>query len=258
MKKIAIIGSNGMLGSDLVKYLSPHYSITQITKANYSRYINKVFDVVLNANGNSKRFWANKNPQDDFIASTASVLKSIFDFPSDRYIYISSVDVYENHTGQEYTKENQKIDFKRLQPYGFHKYLAELIVKKYLKKYLILRPSMILGAGIQKGPFYDIIHKKSTYITHESGLQLITTHAVAEIIITLLKKAVANETINIGGIGVFNFKKIPEYFDGNIKVLPGAETQNYEMNNEKIKGLYPELKTSEEYLKDFLTTFTNK
>ena len=255
MKKLAIIGSDGMLGSDLVEHLRRSYSITPISKDNYSQYIHKKFDVVLNANGNSKRFWANKNPQDDFFVSTVSVFKSIFDFPCDIYIYISSPDVYENHTAPKYTKENQKIDPKNLSMYGFHKYLAEIIVKKHKDKFIILRSSMILGKNLKKGPFYDIAHDKPIFIALESCLQLITTLGIAQVIKALLEQSVVKETINVGGKGSFSFKNLSKYIDRKTQVSPNAETQAYEMNIEKLNNFYKKLKTTQEYLQEFLSFY---
>lgn len=254
MKKLAIIGGNGMLGSDLVSNLSPYFVVASITKDNYSQYIQTEFDVVINVNGNSKRFWANQNPQDDFVASTASVYRSVFDFPCDIYIYFSSPNVYKNHTSPKYTSESELINSAGLFPYGFNKYLSELIVKKYKSKFLIFRSSMILGTTLKKGPFYDISQGRPLYISRESHLQLITTQAIAKIIRDLLDKSVTNEIINIGGIGSFSFSKIEDYFNKEIQVLPEAETQIYEMNVEKLKLLYPSLKTTEEYLQEFLNT----
>lgn len=243
-----------MLGSDLVKNLSPYFVITPIIKDNYLQHVQKEFDIVINANGNSKRFWANKNPQDDFVASTASVYRSVFDFPCDIYIYFSSPDVYENHTSPKHTNENELINPADLTAYGFNKYLSELIVKKYKTKYLILRSSMILGTTLKKGPFYDITQGKPLYITRESRLQLITTQAIAGIVRDFLDKSIINETINIGGIGNFNFSKVKDYFNKEIQILPEAETQIYEMNVQKLKLLYPSLKTTKEYLQEFLDT----
>lgn len=241
-----------MLGSDLIRYFRENFQITAIHKENYNAHVGKSFDVLINANGNSKRFWANQHPQDDFIASTVSVYRSIFDFSCGMYIYISSPDVYENHTSSKHTKEDKKNNPKNLQPYGFHKYLAELIVKEYKEKFLILRVSMMLGTSIKKGPFYDVINENPIFVTLQSRLQLITTHAVAQIIKTLLEKSVSNETLNVGGIGSFAFKKIKKYFDKEIRTVSNAETQKYEMNTEKVKYLYSALKISEEYLKEFL------
>lgn len=256
MKNLAIIGANGMLGSDLIRYLHDGFYITSINKENYQTFIGKFFNIIINANGNSKRFWANQNPLDDFFASTVSVYKSIFDFPCDVYIYISSSDVYENHTEPEQTKESNKIIPENLSSYGLHKHLAELIVKKHREKFLILRHSIILGSNLRKGPFYDMLHNNSLVITLSSKLQLITTSAVADIIKILLENNVINETINIGGKGTFAFAKIREYYDREIKISTEAETQIYEMNVKKLERLYPKLKTSEGYLKEFLKHYS--
>lgn len=254
LKTLAVIGSNGMLGSDLIRYFRENFQVTGIHKDNYKAHLGKSFDILINANGNSKRFWANKNPQDDFLASTVSVYKSIFDFACDTYIYISSPDVYEHHASTNSTKESQEIDPGNLKPYGFNKYLAELIVKKYKEKFIILRCSMVLGTGLKKGPFYDIVHNNPMFVTSESRLQLITTHALAEIIKSLLAKHGLN-TVNVGGMGTFAFTKVNQYFNSNIRVSPDAERQIYEMSVEKIKHLYPFLKTSEDYLQDFLKNY---
>lgn len=252
MKTLAIIGSNGTLGSDLVKYLDPNFKVTSITKENYQLHLGKTFDILINANGNSKRFWANQNPEDDFFASTVSVYESIFDFNCDSYVYISSPDVYVNHEDPKFTKENEKIEPNNLEPYGFHKYLSELIVKKYREKFLILRLAMILGENLKKGPFYDVITNNPLRVSLDTKLQLITTSAIAEIVEILLEKFLANETLNIGGIGAFPFTKIEKYFDKEIQISNKAKTQIYEMNIEKVRKIYPKLKTSEDYLKNFL------
>lgn len=241
-----------MLGSDLIRSLGGKFKITPINRENYQTFIGKKFDIIINANGNSKRFWANQNPVEDFSASTFSVIKSIFDFPANLYIYISSPDVYANHTETKYTKENEDIHPEKLNPYGFHKYLSELIVKKYKEKFIILRASMILGTNLKKGPFFDIINNNPLHITLDSRLQLITTKAISEIIETLIEKFEVNETINIGGKDSFSFTKTRDYFDKEIKVSDGAETQVYEMAIERLKSIYPNLKTSEEYLEEFL------
>lgn len=257
-RKLGVLGANGLLGNDLVNYLSSSYKVISITRENYEEHKGCGFDVFINANGNSKRFWANQNPQEDFFASTVSVYKSIFDFPSGLYIYISSSDVYENHTGPKHTTESKKIGPENLQPYGFHKYLGELIVKKCKEKFLILRLAMILGTKMKKGPFYDILNHTPIFLTFDSKLQLITTSAIASIIKALLDRGVVCKTLNVGGVGTFAFTKISKYFNEKIRVSPKAERQVYEMNVKKIRKLYPSLKTSEEYLQKFLNEYKNE
>lgn len=253
MKTLAVIGGNGMLGLDLVKYLSSYFSVTSISKENYSQFISKSFDVIINANGNSKRFWANTNIFDDFTASTVSLYKSLFDFKYSTYIYMSSSDVYTNHSSSLYTSENQAKDPSKLSSYGFHKYLSEKIIENNCRNYIILRSSLILGSNLKKGPVYDILHQKPLYISGYSCLQMITAYEIANVIKFLLGKKNIKEVFNMGGRGVVDFKRIKTYFSMPITFSKKAETQIYEMNVSKLDKLFP-LKTSEEYLQEFLTT----
>ena len=67
-KTIGILGGTGMLGSDLVTILKKYFKVVPITKLNYSKCVGKSFDILINANGNSRRYWANQNPVEDFSA----------------------------------------------------------------------------------------------------------------------------------------------------------------------------------------------
>lgn len=251
-KHIAILGANGLLGADLIKNLQSKYIITPITKQNYSEHKGKSFDVFINANGNSKRFWALQNVLEDFEASTRSVYRTMFDFNFKKYIYISSVDVYTDPSSPIRTKENVEIKISDQNSYGFHKYLSEIIVKKYAADWLILRPCTILGSNLKKGPIYDILENKQLFITLSSKLQLITTNAIADIVDILLKRHIKNKVINIGGIGALSFSRLHKFFDKKILVSPEAKPQAYEMNVKKLQRLFPTLTTSEEYLREFL------
>ena len=253
LKTLAVIGGQGMLGSDLVRYLSQSFLVTSISKENYSQFINHSFDVVVNANGNSKRFWAVKNPLKDFVLSTVSVYKSLFDFKCGTYVHISSSDVYVNHSDRFSTSEDQIQDSSKLSSYGFHKYLSEEIIKNHCKRYLILRASMVLGKNLKKGPIYDVINKNPLFISKTSRLQIISTQEVAKAIAFLIDKKIANDIFNLGGKGVVDFEKIQTYFSTPVSFRNENETQIYEMNVSKLNKLFP-LKTSKRYLQKFLTT----
>lgn len=253
-KSIAIIGANGLLGNDLKQYLSDNYEVTGITKENYNSYCGHKFDLIINANGNSKRFWANIHPLEDFITSTVSVYKSIFDFFHKTYIYISSSDVYEKHYNPVSTSENQEINSDKLSSYGFNKYLAERIVRRHSDSYLILRSSMILGSNLRKGPVYDILNNKDLFISKKSKLQLITTNEISRIISRLIGSKSRNEIFNLGGTGVFSFANAGKYFKQKIHFRKDAQLQQYEMNVSKLNRIYP-LKSSEDYLLEYLQDY---
>lgn len=247
---IGVLGGKGMLGGDLVVFLAKHFSVEAIDKDTYESCKGKSYDVLINANGNSKRFWANDHPLEDFYASTVSVYQSIADFSFTTYIYLSSSDVYEDHTSPLSTREEQAINPRNLSPYGFHKYLSEEIVKHATKHYLILRSSLILGSNLRKGPFYDILQGNPLFVTLKSKLQIITTKAIADTIHYLVQSEITNKTLNMGGKGVFTLSSVKSLFKKPVTVSPDAKTQQYEMNVETLQAHYP-LKTSAEYVEEF-------
>lgn len=251
MKRIAIIGSSGMVGSDLAQHLSPQFDVTGITRENYHHFKGRTFDVLINANGNSKRFWANEHVLEDFALSTISVYTTLFDFFYKLYVYISSSDVYENHWNPRFTNETRKIHPENLSPYGFHKYLSELIVRNHTKDYVILRSSMILGKNLAKGPIYDILQNKRLFISPASKLQMITTEEFANVVYFLIRRHITREVFNVGGKGTVSFKAIHRYIRKPITFPQDGERQIYEMSVAKLHRIYP-FKTSEEYLRDFL------
>ncbi len=259
LKTVAVIGAQGVLGSDLAAYLSDEYIVTKIDKDNYLDCVGNEFDILINANGNSRRFWANQNPVEDFIASTESVYKTLFDFKYRKYIYISSSDVYVDHSSPQTTDEITNIDYKKLCPYGMHKFLSEILVRKYCKSYIILRSSMILGSNLKKGPLFDVINGQPIFVTLNSRIQMITANEIAKIVKNLINQKVVNEVYNIGGIATVNMQDcIAQYFSNKkIEVNNDAETQIYEMNVEKINRII-KLKNSSEYLDDYLNTIINK
>jgi len=250
--RIAVLGGKGMLGSDLVRFLGEKHKTIAIGRTNYERNRNKKFDVLINANGNSRRFWANKHPYEDFEASTASVAKSLFDFRYKKYIYISSPDVYEDPSGPETTLENSPGGIDKLLPYGFHKRLSEELVKHYASGFIILRSAALLGSSLKKGVVYDILHGNQLFVTSDSKMQFITTQALAGIIETLLFRNIGCEVFNVGGRGAVAPEHISAVAGGKPRFHKNTEKQIYEMNIKKITALYGKLKTSEEYIRTFV------
>lgn len=246
-----------MLGFDLVEYLSAHYVVTAIDKENYNAHKGASFDVLINANGNSRRFWANEHPLEDFEASTVSVYKSIGDFVFKKYVYISSSNVYPDHHESSKTKEETPIEHEHLDPYGLHKYMSEQIVENRCEDWFILRSSMILGRNLKKGPVYDILNGQPLFIALDTRLQMITTKAVAEVIELLLQKEVKDEVFNMGGRGTFSFEDAEKIFGKKVVLHEEAQRQIYEMNVDKLGELY-NLKSSEEYLREYVETINSK
>ncbi len=256
-KTLAVIGSRGMVGSDLMLYLKPKFQqVVGIDKKNYDQNRGKSFDVVINANGNSSKVWAKEHVLEDFAASTTSAYNSIFDFPCKTYIYISSADVYEDHSSKKSTSESQTIIPYNLSSYGFHKYLSECIVRNSCTNYIILRCPMILGTNLKKGPIYDIFHKSSLFISEQSSFQMFTTAEITKFICFILDRNTVKEVFNVGGRGTVAFSKISKYVRRPVKFPKDGKTHIYEMDVSKLHKIY-NLKTSADYLTQFLKVNKN-
>ncbi len=253
IKTLGILGGKGMLGGDLARFFSSSgVAVDAIDRDNYESFKGKSYDALINANGNSKRFWANEHTLEDFAASTESVYRSLLDFEFGTYVYISSSDTYPDHRTPTTTKEDQAIDPALLSPYGFHKYLSEQIVRNRAKSFLIFRSSLILGSALKKGPIYDIVMGNQLFITLDSRLQAITTEAAGGAIEAVLESSAKNIIYNMGGRGVFPLSRAGEYFGKTPQVSLEAKTQEYEMDVSRLSTLY-QLKTSEEYIRDFIS-----
>ena len=256
-KTLAVIGSRGMVGSDLMLYLKPVFQqVIGIDRKNYDQNRGKSFDVVINANGNSSKVWAKEHVLEDFAASTTSVYNSIFDFPCKTYIYISSADVYENHSSKKSTSESKTILPENLSSYGLHKYLSECIVRNSSKNYIILRCPMILGTNLKKGPIYDIFHNSRLFISEQSAFQMFTIAELAQFICFILARNSVKEIFNVGGRGTVALSRITYYIKRSVKFPKNGKTHIYEMNVSKLHKIY-DLKTSAEYLTQFIKNYNN-
>lgn len=197
---IFILGGSGFVGSSFVKIFEDRkidYRI--INKENYNEYKGAGCSLFINANGNAKKFLAVSSPQKDFSLTVRSVYESLFDFRYEKYIYLSSSEIYgENFTNAD-SFESSEINFQFLSNYGFNKYLSELIVQKFAKSWLIFRLSGMVGAKLKKNLIWDLINDLPIRLHPKSRLQFIETTDVASIVMQLVDSKVSKEIYNVGG-----------------------------------------------------------
>ena len=78
---IYILGGNGFVGSAYARYCAakglPHQVIT---RENFARFESTACDVLINANGNSRKFLADREPLHEFDLSVRSVAASLAAF----------------------------------------------------------------------------------------------------------------------------------------------------------------------------------
>lgn len=254
--KVFILGAKGFVGSAFVRYCqAKKIEFAAIDKNNYHRYISKSCDILINANGNSKKFLAEQNPALDFKLSFLSVEKSLQDFKTKKYIYISSIDVYNNVSNPKENKEETRICVSRQSFYGFHKYLAEQIVKKYTREWLIVRCGGFVGQGLKKNSVFDILNYSPLRVHISSQYQYLPVDELPKIVFFLIKKRVFKEIFNVCGKGLMSLNEaavlIPNY-----KLRYAANNNQkevYNININKLNSLYRVPSTAQS-VKEFINT----
>ncbi len=166
MKKIGIIGFEGYVGSSLYEEcMKRDWNVVGINRKNYSDKINDHYDILINTAMPSKRFWALKNPLEDFDASVRLTAEIIYKWDYRKIIHISSV------------SSRCQLDH----PYGLNKKCAENLVLDSNKNNLVIRLGSMFGDGLDKGILVDLINNNEIFISGESRYNFIDIKKNAEL-----------------------------------------------------------------------------
>jgi len=248
---IYLLGHKGFVGSAIEKYFqSKNEEVIGIGKENYDSFAGSSCDILINANGQSIKRWANEHPREDFNANVVSCLSSIFDFNSRKYILISTIDVYNEPSSINRTSEDTIIFPEILSPYGFDKYMEELVVKKHCKEWIILRLGGMVGEGLKKNAVFDLLNSKTLFVNPDSELPYMNTADVARILHALLPR---NGIFNIVGDGTIKLRDLAQHMGIVLpKSLDAKKVEKYEINIRKLKSLI-EVPKSEKTVLDFVS-----
>lgn len=251
---IYILGGNGLLGkriSDNLKRIKTN-RVIKVTKNNYNNYKNKKCDIFINANGNSSKFIGNKYPVKDFKKSVNTTYNSLFDFKFNKYIFLSSIDVYSESKALYQKKENSKIDIENINHYGFNKFISENIVKHYAKSFIILRIGNVIDARLKKNHIFDMISNKKVFVNQNSKTSLISGEEIAIIVNKLIKKKTFNQTYNLCGKNIISYKDIDKYLKLNSNFDIFKPKQIFGANVDKLQNKLKIKLNTEKFLKKFI------
>lgn len=196
--KILLLGSRGFIGSrlvyfflakgydvfgcDLQEYHSNEYIYQKVSILSTdfeTLFTDQQFDACINTSGSGNVPLSISLPFSDFEAnsySVAKVLNTLRKFqPSCKYIQISSAAVYGN---PEQLPISESALINPISPYGYHKWISELICHEYQTLYqipiVIVRPFSVYGEGLRKQLFWDICSRlavKDTIQISGTGLE---------------------------------------------------------------------------------------
>ena len=169
--KILILGSRGFIGSNLVKLFHQQgHLVKRLTSEEFMN--NEILrvslensDVIINCIGSANVGFSYTNTSEDF-DSNVGVVRKVLEILRQRklnrlkFINLSSAAVYGNPKNLPVKETDQAHP---ISPYGFHKYMSELVLKEYSHcfglKTLTLRIFSAYGNGQKKLLLWDL-HKK--------------------------------------------------------------------------------------------------
>lgn len=238
-----VIGGAGFVGSAIADAAErASWQVTVATRSSYDTHRGHAFDVVINASGNAKRFLAEKQPAWDFEQSTAAIHRSLTDFRYRHYVLVSSVDVYNDPTSLETTRESVCIEADALAPYGFHKRLAELCVSHAAASWQIFRLGQMVSSRLTKGPIFDLIRDRPLWIDRGSEFPFLRTRTVADAVIHFIQHGPQREILNLCGRGQVSMTDALALWGA--RATPWADDisqprQIYRINVDKAHSLNP-------------------
>ena len=168
--KIAVIGANGFVGSNLVKVLKKKHKLTKITRKTKFSNLKSNFDIIIHAANSSKKYEASKNQKKDFENSVKLTRKIISIFRNNKIILVSTISVC-----------NEK------NIYSKNRKICENLILKQNKKNIIFRLSVLLNYKLKRGILYDLIKGNKINVDKNTYVNPLTIQEVSQYIMLNLK-----------------------------------------------------------------------
>lgn len=253
-----IIGAGGFLGAAIeTESVRRGLRTIAVTRANYADHIGTECDLLINANGNSKKFLDARSPLDGFDLSVRSVLQSCLDFKARHYVLLSSGALYPDETHPDNNREDTPLSLSAMTTeYGFHKWLAEQIVRRHADSYTLFRLGGFVGPKLAKNAVYDVLGGHPLRVHPDSQFQFMDTRDLARLIFDIVDlQSTSQEVFNLSSIGTVSVSEISAWSGCTIlDIDPDLPHVRAELNVEKVSQLV-KLPTTAETIRAFIRDY---
>ncbi|WP_312430862.1 pyridine nucleotide transhydrogenase [Achromobacter sp.] len=159
----ALIGFSGFVGGTLLKQkkFSSLYRSTNIGDID-----GQSFNTVVCAGAPAQKWIANRDPGVDR-ARIESLIRHLSTVQCDKFILISTVDVFANPVGVD---ENSVVEESGLHAYGLHRRMLEKFVEGHFANHLIVRLPGLVGPGLRKNVIFDFLNKNNLHSIDSRGV----------------------------------------------------------------------------------------
>lgn len=222
MKTCIVVGAKGFIGSAIAAEATARgYALTALDIDNYVEHQGQEADLLINAAGNSRKFIDNQDPVRGYDLSVTSVMNVLHDFRYEFYIHLSSGAVYPSESDPRHNSENTPLDPARMTRYGFHKWLAEQVVRHYAPQHLILRLGGFVGPGLLKNAVYDLLSGSPLFVHPDSEFQYMDTRDLARSLFDLYENPPPPDSpLNLSSRGVVSVRQVAEW--AGVELAPDA------------------------------------
>ncbi|MBN9397492.1 MAG: NAD(P)-dependent oxidoreductase [Candidatus Melainabacteria bacterium] len=147
----ALIGHTGFVGGNLLA--QTHFDFVY-NSSNISEIDGRSFQTVVCAGVRAVKWWANKNPQEDW-QGIANLIHHLSRVQTDKFVLISTVDVY--NVAENVTEDDLPCE-QFLHAYGLNRLKLESFVQTHFSNHQIIRLPALFGPGLKKNVIYDLMN----------------------------------------------------------------------------------------------------
>jgi len=196
--KIGILGYNGFVGNAVYNYFKKVYNTDVVGISKNDQPI-EYLDVLINCAGTSKKYYAEKNPNEDETACKNLIFK-IYTIKCNSIIHISSIDALNTNI-----------------VYGRNKLWVEDTIKGISNNWSIIRLSGLVGNNLKKNVVYDIANNNKIWVSENSVYNYININLLPIVINKHIKTDNKNVTFNYASSKNISAKEIATIFNKNIE-----------------------------------------
>lgn len=209
MKTCLVIGAKGFIGSAVAAEAAARgYCVTAVDLDNYQELKGAEADLLINAAGNSRKFIDDQDPVKGYELSVTSVMNVLHDFRFKFYVQLSSGAIYPDEGSPHKNSEETPLQTSEMTRYGFHKWLAEQLVRHYAPKHLIVRMGGFVGPGLKKNALFDLLTGGPLFVHPDSEFQYMDTRDLAKAVFALCEGAAGKETLfNLSARGTVSVRQ---------------------------------------------------
>lgn len=144
-----LVGHTGFVGSNISRQTA--FS-ANANSSNFTGFSGKKFDLIVFAAAPAVKWWANANPDADE-ATIKALMTTLRSMSADRFVLISTVDVYPTPQGVDEHTTIEPSDA----AYGRNRKWLEDEVRGHFPVHHVLRLPALFGPGLKKNILFDLI-----------------------------------------------------------------------------------------------------